>query len=227
MNGYGIGLTQFLYNHPGMDVCPTLESGLRIEGTFSFSAEWKGYGRLTDAFRIRITVPALFPRAVPIVHELDGRIPRTKQYHVNQTDHSLCLGSPLRLLRVLTAFPTFDGFSERCLIPYLYAVSRKLQWGGDFIFGELAHGQPGEVADYMEMFGLKNEFQIMYAIRCLGMKKRIANKLACPCNCGRCLGACRFNQRLRKFRFVAARCWYRMLLSQLLDGKKAEGVYII
>lgn len=213
-----MGLTQFLSNYPGMDVYPVRGSDLRLEGVFTYSAEWKDYGLLTDAFTLRINIPELFPKALPTVHELDGRIPRTQEYHINQDDHSLCLGSPLRLLKAISVEPTLSGFSKRCLTPYLYAVSRKLLQGGELLFGELAHGRPGELADYLNMFGLGTNIQAMRAIRYLGMKKRLANKLSCPCDCGRRLGVCTFNRRLRSFRLLAQRNWYRKALSNFLES---------
>lgn len=211
-----MGLTQFLSNYPGMDVHPVRGSDLRLEGVFTFSAEWKDYGLLTDAFTLRIIIPELFPKALPTVHELDGRIPRTQEYHINRDDHSLCLGSPLRLLGTIATEPTLNGFSKQCLTPYLYAVSRKLLQGGEMVFGELAHGRQGELADYIDLLGLRTEIQAMRAIQYLGKKKRLANKLSCPCECGRRLGVCTLNRRLRTFRLLAQRNWYRKCLLDLL-----------
>jgi hypothetical protein len=216
MSAYApLGLAEFLHNFPGMSVCPIHGSDLRVEGTFCFTAESGNYGRITDTFNLRISFPTLFPRAVPVVNELGGRIPIDAEFHVNVRDQSLCLGSPLRLLSTIAIEPTLDGFSKRCLIPYLYAVSRKLQYGGKFLFGELDHGRPGHLADYVDLFGVQNEFQAMSAIQFLGMRKRIANKLLCPCGCVRRLGLCTFNHRLRKFRLLAARSWYRKLSFEL------------
>ena len=74
-------------------------------------------------------------------------------------------------------------------MPYLYAVSKKLQYGGDFAFNELAHGELGIIADYCDLFGLKKREQVINVLELLGMKPRIANKKPCPCECGRRLSA--------------------------------------
>ena len=216
MSAYGAqGLTEFLHNFPGMNVCPIRGSDLQIEGTFWFSAECRDYGRITDAFNLRISVPAPFPKALPVVNEMNGRIPLDAEFHVNARDKSLCLGSPLRLLKTIAIEPTLDGFSKRCLIPYLYAVSRKLQYGGKFLFGELDHGRPGRLADYVDLLAVQNEFQAISAIQFLGMRKRVANKRPCQCGCARRVGLCSFNHRSRKFRLLAARSWYRKLFFEL------------
>jgi len=102
---------------------------------------------------LEITVPAEFPKLLPTARETGGKIPRDGKHHVND-DKSLCLGSPLRLRLKVSGKPTLSGFAESCLVPYLYAVSYKLQNGVEFPFGELSHGEAGIIEDYMEMFGL-------------------------------------------------------------------------
>src|SRR5205823_1562005 len=120
------------------------------------------------------------------------RIPRTGEYHVNTSDNTLCLGSPLSLLLKLSKKPTIDGFAESCLVPYLFAISRKLKNGGPLPFGELAHGRKGLRDDYAFLFGLRQPQNVGRVLQLLGMKKRRANKLPCPCGCRKRLGRCRF-----------------------------------
>ncbi|TKS61675.1 MAG: hypothetical protein EWM72_00423 [Nitrospira sp.] len=168
-----LGLDRFLCRYRGMDVCPVNGVTLHIEGLFDFTAKSTDHDEITDAFRLRILVPDKFPRYIPLVDELDGRIPRWGAYHINP-DGSLCLGSRLRLLATLASDPTLIGFAKNCLVPFLFAISRKLQQGGDFAFGELAHGSFGEIADYMNLFGLETVDQVKRTILYLGMKKRRA-----------------------------------------------------
>src|ERR1051326_5548167 len=94
-------------------------------------------------------------------------------------------GSPLRLMLELSRRPTLTGFAEECLIPYLFAISHKLRFGGPLPFDELQHGTPGILSDYRELFGLETPGQAQHALTLLGMKKRRANKLPCPCACGK------------------------------------------
>lgn len=167
----------------------------------------------------------LFQKISPLsIHELKGGIPRKGLYHINSGDDSLCLGSRLRLLVSVAKKPTLSGFAKNCLVPYLFAVSRKLLQGGDFTFGELAHGSLGEIADYTDLFGLQTADQVMRTIRYLGMKKRRANKLLCPCECGRRLGACSFNRRVRGFRQLAGRRWFRNVASDLPRINRGSGL---
>jgi hypothetical protein len=157
---------------------------------------------------LEIEVPPGFPKALPRVTETGGRIPRHGDYHVN-SDGTLCLGSPLRLLLKLSNAPTLQGFASSCLVPYLFAMSHKLRNGGPLLFGELAHETPGLIADYLDLFQLRRPEQVTEVLRALGIKKRRANKLPCPCGCGVRLGRCKFNARIRGFRTLANRSWFR------------------
>jgi hypothetical protein len=190
---------------------PGNEHRLVVAGNFDFHADSVGGPALTERFSLRIEVPRDFPRTLPTVFEKGGRIPPSGSYHVNG-DGSLCLGSPLRLRWLLRSTPTLMSFAEKCIIPYLYAIAHKIATGGELVFGELAHGRTGELADYVELLQLKSAREARLAISYLGMKKRRANKQPCPCSCGHRLGACRFNARLCEFRSLAPRSWFRALL---------------
>lgn len=214
MNGI-IKIDEFLRSYPRMNAVPIYDGSMCLEGIIDFSADSEECGLISDSFRLRMVVPETFPNDLPIVYELGGRIPRDRSYHINQYNNSLCLGSRLRLLLTISKRPTLMGFTQNCLIPYLYAVSRKLSLGGCFAFGELPHGTKGEVEDYRLLFCLQTTDQVWKTIDCLSMKKRRANKHPCPCGCGRTLGRCRFNRRIRKFRSLAGRTWLQNVVRDL------------
>lgn len=209
-NGEAIGLSEFLYAYPRMVVRPDGSRWLNIEGDLDFIAISSEQGRIIDSFRLQIRFPEELTQTLPLAYEVGGRIPRQADYHVN-LDGSLCLGSPLRILSSLATTPNLVGYAEKCLVPYLSAVSYKLQNGGPFIFGELLHGPAGELADYTDLFDLETPTQARLALRYLALKKRRANKLPCPCGCSLLLGQCRFNEKLREFRKLAPRAWFKKL----------------
>jgi hypothetical protein len=194
------GLNAFLTDFPLMSVRPSRTvSGVVLKGTFAFTARSVTHGELTDDYRLQIIVSSDFPRSVPLVSELERKIPRQDGFHVN-ADDTLCLGSPLRLLLQVAEAPTLIGFVDRCLIPYLFAISYKLRHGGRLPFDELDHGVAGLLADYVDLFGLQHPKQALDTLKLLGMKKRRANKLPCPCGCGLRVGKCNFNRTLARFR---------------------------
>lgn len=211
-----IGLDGFLKEYPSMAIRPSTSHGLRLKGIFRFSADHPSHGAVTDSFSLEIIVPESFPRDLPVVLETAGRIPRPGAFHVNG-DGSLCLGSYLRLLVKVSREPTLCGFASRCLVPYLYAVSLKLRNGGALVFGELPHYGPGMLQDYAQLFSVTTPERAHQALILLTLKKRIANKRLCPCGCKLRLGRCRFRYRLRDFRKLASRGWYRAQLGQVSE----------
>lgn len=201
-----------LVAYPGMARRGADDRRLVVAGAFEFCAAADGVATLTECFNLRIEIPRDFPKSLPAVFEIGGRIPPSGLYHVNK-DGSLCLGSPLRLRWLLSGMRTLMTFAEKCIIPYLYAISHKLANGGELVFGELAHGRSGELADYIELLQVNSALQARLAITFLGMKKRHANKQRCVCGCGIRLGKCQFNARLREFRALAPRAWFRGLVT--------------
>ena len=208
------GLDQFLEDYPQMSMAPCSDSSVQLQGKFRFIAKEGNDSIVEDVFRLEIVVPNKFPRVLPVVKEIGGKIPREDDFHVNR-DGSLCLGSPLRLLKIINETECLNGFVSKCLVPYLYAVSNKLRNGSDFVFGELAHGEQGIIDDYSVMFSLKGRTKVKLAIEMLGLKKRIANKKLCPCGCGKRLGMCSFHHKLNDFRKMAPISWFR---SYALNG---------
>ncbi|WP_316348108.1 hypothetical protein [Desulfuromonas acetoxidans] len=201
-------LSQFLSDYPGMSTAPYSDAGVCLRGKFRFKADVKGGNEVEDFYKLEIVIPHKYPLALPRVKEIGGKIPRDGNFHINP-DGTLCLGSPLRLLKKIYSATDFNVFIDKCLVPYLYAVSYKLMHGGKFVFGELAHGDQGIVDDYSDMLGLQERHQIAQSLRLLGMKKRIANKKTCPCGCGKRLGACSFHHKLNAFRDMAPMSWFR------------------
>lgn len=206
-------LEAFLNDHPLMAVRPDGGPGVRLAGTFLFSARHAQHGEVKDRFKLAINIPPGFPRSLPSVEETGGRIPRSASWHINP-DGTLCLGSPLRLMVLFSDRPTLMGFVERCLIPYLYAVSIKLERGGPLLFDELAHGVEGILDDLAQMLKLKDRNQARVALESLGKKKRRANKTPCPCGCGKRLGRCGLHHRLNPLRFLASRSMFRGFAQQ-------------
>jgi len=201
-------LDQFLDDYPGMSTAPYSGEGVCLRGEFIFRARISGNEEIEDNYNLEIIVPSKYPQALPKVNEVGKRIPRNGNFHTNP-DGSLCLGSPLRLLSKIFDSSDLCRFANKCLVPYLYAVSCKLRNGGNFILGELAHGDQGILDDYAQMLDLQESAQIKQAIQLLGVKKRVANKRPCPCGCGKRLGSCSFHHRLNDFRRMAPISWFK------------------
>ncbi len=202
------GCTEFLAGYPEMTLEPAKNGGIRLVGLFRFSASRAGEAAaFEDQFQIAIEVPRVFPREIPVVFETGDRIPRSPQFHVN-SNGSLCLGSPVHLLLIAAERPTLLGYFDRTLVPFLLAVSTTLATGRSFLFGELAHGPPGALADYQQLFKLKTAAQAKLALRALTLSKRVSNKRPCPCGCSLRLGKCPLRFKLNPLRKAASRSWF-------------------
>ena len=202
-------LDQFLTDYPDMAVYPSLYRGVELRGEICFRAQPQGRPEIIGRYALQILLPLNFPADLPSVIETGGQIPRDADHHINQDDFTLCLGSPLRLLLKLSRQPTLLGFIEGCVVPYLYAIDHKLKFGGPFVFDELDHGVPGALKDYKELFQVDSIEKAHATWLLLTLKKRRANKRPCPCGCGQRVGRCAFNSRLRRFRKLASRSWFR------------------
>ena len=152
-------LNHFLDEYPFMSIAPSRDSGTCLRGKLYFKGIIASGKKIEDVYRLEIILPDKFPKELPKVKEIGGKIPRRADYHVN-IDGTLCLGSPLRLMIKISKNPSISGFVKNCLIPYLFAVSQKIRNEGDFIFGELDHGIKGLYNDYSNLLGLKGQSNI-------------------------------------------------------------------
>ncbi len=203
-------------------ISPTENNKIILLGKFSFSAMPKNGKNIDDSYEIEITITENYPNELPDVKEIGGRIPRTLNFHVFPKEETLCMGSPLRSMIKINKNPSLNGFVHSCLIPYLYSVSKKLIYGDDFSFGELDHNREAVLYDYADLLGLEKKEQVITTLKLLGMKKRIANKLKCPCNCGKRLSFCRFHSKILVLRKIAHSSWYkRHLIFLLAKGGKS------
>jgi hypothetical protein len=200
---YRFGVVEALERFSGLSIRPSGTGELVLRGGLEFSASNAAVGCAEDCFRIEIRVPKNFPVVMPSVRELANRIPAT--FH-KLRDGSLCLGSPFQIRAKLRTVPTLSGYIERCVIPYLFGFT-VFERTGKMPFGELEHGGRGLLDEFREITGAKSDVACISFVRLLGMKKRIANKLPCPCGSGRRLGKCH-SRRINRLRNIASRGWY-------------------
>lgn len=192
-------ISELLDKYQRLSLAPSTGEYIAIKGKISLNHTYKNANPIKDIYELLIKVPSDFPKSVPIILETGNKIPKHNDNHVNP-DGTLCLGTPLKLQLFLVKYPSLVDFVERVLIPHLYAVSNKLN-GGEFIFGELAHGSAGELSDYEDILGVKGVVAVKNALNSLrSYKKRIANKKVCPCGCGRRLGSCKTHFKLNSIR---------------------------
>lgn len=195
-----IGIPEFLKKHEGMSLKPLPLNDARyflIKGDYFFQYELDEGSNETITFEIEIYVPYSFPDDLPLVREVGGKIPKEKDFHASQ-DGFLCLGSPVRLRLIAHDKASLEQYLEVCLVPYLYAIWKKLCFEEEMPFGELDHGRPGIIKDYMDLFGVQSEEHVMTMLKILHGGLKEAAEDPCPCGCCRKLEGCSYRKKLNK-----------------------------
>lgn len=210
-------LHSFLAQHPKMRLIEYGEDQVIVEGEYNLNARMDGFETIQETYKLRIIFPARYHRYLPKVIELDNHIPRDLDYHTYK-DGSFCLGSEIKLKSILFEHPSIIDFTEKILNPFLYAVSYKMQY--DFYpFGDLDHGEDGLVDDYQFLFNVPDKSAVLQVLRALGKRPRVANKLQCPCGCGKRIGVCNYRFNLQRWRRIERLRWFRNHLKQFFPAK--------
>ncbi len=207
------GIIEFLALRPKLRLTNLTYNKMAIEGDFDIDAKIEGFDVIEDTYKLRIELTSNFPRKIPIVFELENKIPSNEDFHVS-SNGSLYMGSEIRLKSILHQTPSLETFAKEILEPYLYSISHKLR-NGHFPTGELKHGIPGLIQDYEELFNVKSKWAVFRVLEILGSEERNADKLLCPCGCRNKLGACNFRFSLETWRELDSKEWYREHLSFL------------
>ena len=214
------GQNDFLNAHKNMRIIPVEINQTVLQGHYEIKAQLPVTARIEETFRLKIIIPPRFPKAIPQVYELDGKIPKESKYHVFENGQ-LCMGAPLRLKTILSEEPNLLTFSEKILTPYLYSFCHKIKYGR-YPYGELAHNAPGLVEDYKALFKVHDKEGVLRALEALSKSPRVANKLPCPCGCSQRLGKCNYRFFLSRFRNVEKRRETKETLQKTAQEKQTE-----
>ena len=134
--GGSLGFDDLFEEYPDLRYLGRTVDSIVIGGDLRFSAfytEFPQYGVIEDTFYLRIEIPYDFPKGLPMIYELGGRIKPVPSNH-KQPDGSLCLGSPLQLYTELDNDPNLLSYLRSTLIPFLYAYCVKERFQVDFCF---------------------------------------------------------------------------------------------
>jgi hypothetical protein len=210
-----VGFDIFINENPMMRQLPVKADGsVIIEGKVYLHLSYGSHPTVNQTVKLRISIPQLYPRVPLVFEEIGGFIPKDGDHHVNP-DGTLCLGSPFKVMKALSINSDINDFYNQFFIPYIYAVILKINDGIEFVFGELSHGDIGELEDLASVFNLDGTHKVLACLDALSMKKRIANKKLCPCGCGVRLRLCKMHITLNEHRGVLSRKWYRSLKNKL------------
>ncbi len=202
-----VGLEAFLSAYPSIRLVDVHADKVELQGEYQLKAQLAGSRFIERTFSLRIVFPSNYPRALPVVFDIAGYFPRNQDFHT-YSDGSFCLGSDLKIKSILKTDSSLKTFFEKIVVSFLYSVSHRVEFG-NFPYGELDHGEKGLIDDYSQLLNVNGKASVLRALKALGLRKREANKLPCPCGCGDRLGSCDYRYVLNEFRQVERRRWFR------------------
>jgi hypothetical protein len=130
--------------YPSLHLFIEADGTSTVRGTFPVSAP---DGRVLDRYQVSVEIPADYPRNLPIVREVGGRIPWKADLHVNPDgvacvllpdDRWRCFPENAPLVRFLDG-PVHDFFLGQSLVAL----------GEEWPFGQWSHGAEG-VREYYQ-----------------------------------------------------------------------------
>lgn len=219
-------IDELLGSWPRLRRSPAREPGiLSVHGILAFELEPEGLPKIEDTYRVRIDFRVGCDDEVPEVFELDGRIPREEDEHVNSAG-DFCLGSPLAVRLKLGRLPSLTHFVDQCVVPFLYAASWRRKGGVGWPFNELPHRNAGLLEDYQRLLRVNTSAGIRPALAALCVRPRVANKLPCPCGCGLRLGKCSYRKHLASLRHFATRPCFRRIVAEFDQQMSRSGALV-
>ncbi len=163
---------------------------VKIEGIFVVSPT-RGHaptsGGALGSFRIGIFLDGNFPFTEPAVVELDGRIPRTPDHHIND-DGTCCLEVWEAWLANHGNASVQDFFDGPLRNFFLGQLHKKAT--GSFPFGEHEHGAVGVIAAYAELLGCGTDIDIVRNHLHALTQHPPRGHWDCPCNSGKRIRNC-------------------------------------
>lgn len=209
------GVDVLLESHPDLRIIPTVDESLKVGGVLRFRVRGPRQQYIEDEYSVEMRFPAEFPAEFPSVFETGGRIP--EDFHKLE-DGSFCLAAPTAIKLGLNAGMTLAQFVEAFVVPYLFSFS-SFERTGSMPYGELEHGKEGLRQHFATLFGVDDRVVALEFVRLTSLKKRRANKVACPCGSGRRLGRCH-NRTVNGLREKLGRGWFAQCYAHL--GSKEQ-----
>jgi len=143
--------------------------------------------RVVDRFVIELELPRTYPKGVPVLREVGGRIPRTADRHV-EGDGKACIFLPDEYCYKHPNGMDLIDFLRGPVLGFLVGQSLA-ERGQPWPQGERAHGTDGITAFYSELVGSADSATIQRYLEAL-TAKQLRGHSSCPCGSGKRLREC-------------------------------------
>ena len=178
-------------NHEVGEVYPELHFLIRNNTAFLRGSFPIREGKKTvDRFHIEVEFPPHYPKGIPVVFEIAGRIPRTADRHTYPSGEA-CLYFPLQLAEVVPEGTGLLDFLSGPVLSFFFSQTY-FEQTGKWPFGEWPHGEKALFEFYSSILGINNQLVISQFLRVIN-KKEIKGHWPCPCGSGKLLRHCHFD----------------------------------
>ena len=139
-------------------------------------------GRVLERYKISIELLSDYPRSLPVVCELAGRIPRDSDHHINPGSGTACVLLPDERWKRFPEGTPFRQYLEGPLRDFFLGQSLVF-FGDPWPAGEWGHGPFGRREYYQELLGTEDSDQIDRFLFVLS-KRNLKTHWDCPCGSG-------------------------------------------
>ncbi|MQA92755.1 MAG: hypothetical protein GEU90_21460, partial [Gemmatimonas sp.] len=143
--------------------------------------------KVIDSYDIAVVLPSDYPRGIPDVYEVGGRIPWVVDRHMYPSGRA-CLFAPGERWR---HWARGLGMSEFLSGPVrsFFMGQTHFELTGGWLFGERSHGALGIIEAYSEML---HTTDVPVIVRFIGVlsRRKLRPRSQCPCGSGRAIHSC-------------------------------------
>lgn len=179
----------------------------------------------SDSYVLRIDITP-YPRFLPNVYEINGRIPNKPHRHIYTDTGSCCFTTRAKAQILLkTRISTLVLFISDIVIPYLQNNSY-YEINNEYKTDEYSHNSEGVIEGYRDILQINNDLKIAQVIarRIDGEKLRIQQQ--CYCGSGKSLKKCAYglhDKCYRNLKKVEKEVLYIDLENHFLPHLKLNG----
>jgi hypothetical protein len=155
-----------------------------VRGTFPIALEKEVF----DRYLIQLNLLRDYPKSIPIVREVGGRIPHTDNRHMNPADGTACVLLPDQRWEIWPPGSTLLHFLDGPVRNFFLGQSL-VELGEPWPFGHWGHGADGIREYYAGLLGTDHVRTIAQFVEYL-TKENVKGHWPCPCGNGKRLRDC-------------------------------------
>lgn len=152
--------------------------------------------REIDRYLIEIKIPHDYPKSIPLVREIEGRLPKIKDRHFNESNDEFnktaCLFLPEERYKYYPKGSSIIDFINGPVNSFFLSQTN-FDLTGQWLYGQRGHGLNGIIEFYCEELGTKNIQVIIKFIEYLS-KKELKGHWDCYCGSNKKIRQCHFHK---------------------------------